>query len=130
MHALVDQLNPSLDLIDVLLPQPQVLDLLRHFELQGGEVYAVSVQSDRLLGHCLELVDQLIDEGAALGMVARGMASEKSAEYVSAGSQHLARIEELSEDGQSELGHRVGQRRLQGRASPADQIKDTATCRT
>jgi hypothetical protein len=32
-------------------------------------------------------------------MVARGMASEKSAKYVSAGSQHLARIEELAQDG-------------------------------
>ena len=108
---------------------PQVLDLLRHFELQRGEVYAVSVQSDRLLGRCLELVDQLVNEGAALGMVARGMASEKSAEHVSASGHHLAWIEELAEDSQSKFGHRVGQRRLQGRAGPADEIKDTAPCR-
>lgn len=98
------------------------VDLDGDLGLKLDEVDMGPVQGARLSCGVAQAIDEGVDEGAAVGVIAAGMRSDEPSDGGSARGEHRVGVEPPLQQSQGEARPEVRQHPLQGRRCPADQI--------
>lgn len=93
--------------------------------MQRLEVHPIAVQGEGCPRALLERLGEILDERAAVRMVARGVLADETNQGRVPGLEHTMRVEELGQNRQRQARRRIGQDWLQRRTGPADQVQET-----
>ena len=119
--------------LDASLKSAEHLDLAQHqldfhsdLHLQLDEVDVVAVQLASLSGGVSDSVDERVDEGAGVRLIATRVLGDEASEGTPTGAEHPIRIEPVLEYGQRKAGTQVGEHTLENGRGPPDEIHEPA----
>ena len=99
------------------------IDLDGDLGLQLGEVDVTTVQRPGLAGRSLQTVDEGVDDGTAVRVVAAGVAGDEAHQRRAARREHGVGIEPGAQERERQAGAQIRQHRLERGCGPAQEIE-------